>query len=70
LTRRSTLRSRAFVKPHPLSTIPGIISAGIVIGEIGLDMSRFPTAGHLISWAGLCPRNDESAGKRPIDAHA
>ena len=27
-------------------------------------MSRFPTAGHLISWAGLCPRNDESAGKR------
>ena len=27
-------------------------------------MSRFPTAGHLISWAGLCPKNDESAGKR------
>jgi transposase len=27
-------------------------------------MSRFPTAGHLVSWAGLCPRNDESAGKR------
>src|SRR5262249_46963352 len=32
--------------------------------ELGGDMSRFPTVGHLISWAGLCPRNDESAGKR------
>src|SRR5262249_16609503 len=31
--------------------------------EIGTDMSRFPTAGHLISWAGLCPRQDASAGK-------
>ena len=36
----------------------------MIISEIGTDMSRFPTAGHLISWAGLCPRNDESAGKR------
>ena len=35
-----------------------------MLSEIGLDMSRFPTAGHLISWAGLCPRQDESAGKR------
>jgi hypothetical protein len=35
-----------------------------VIAEIGVHMSRFSTAGHLISWAGLCPRNDESAGKR------
>ena len=34
------------------------------MAEIGLDMGRFPTAGHLVSWAGLCPRNDESAGKR------
>ena len=34
------------------------------MSEIGIDMSRFPTAGHLISWAGLCPKNDESAGKR------
>ncbi len=31
---------------------------------MGVDMSMFPTSGHLICWAGLCPRNDESAGKR------
>jgi transposase len=36
----------------------------VIVAEIGTDMSRFPTAGHLLSWAGLCPRNDESAGKR------
>jgi transposase len=49
-----------------LMTIPGIsdIAAHVILGEIGDDMSRFPTAGHLISWAGLCPRNDESAGRR------
>jgi transposase len=49
-----------------LTTIPGIseLSAQIILAEIGRDMSRFPTAGHLISWAGLCPKNDESAGKR------
>jgi len=49
-----------------LSTIPGIgaLSAEAIVAEIGIDMSRFATAGHLISWAGLCPRNDESAGKR------
>lgn len=49
-----------------VSTIPGLsaLSAQILVSEIGLDMSRFPTAGHLVSWAGLCPRNDESAGKR------
>ncbi len=49
-----------------LSGIPGIssLSAEVIVSEIGIDMSRFPTAGHLISWAGLCPRNDESAGKR------
>jgi transposase len=47
-------------------TIPGIdmLSARAILAEIGRDMSRFPTAGHLLSWAGLCPRNDESAGKR------
>jgi transposase len=49
-----------------VSTIPGVsrLSAEVIVSEIGLDMSRFPTAGHLLSWAGLCPRNDESAGKR------
>ena len=49
-----------------MTTIPGIseLSAGVILAEIGRDMSRFPTAGHLISWAGLCPKNDESAGKR------
>ena len=49
-----------------LSTIPGIsaLSAEVIVAEIGIDMSRFPTAGHLISWAGLCPKSDESAGKR------
>lgn len=49
-----------------LSTIPGVgpLSAQAILAEIGQDMSRFPTAGHFVSWAGLCPRNDESAGKR------
>ena len=36
----------------------------MLIAEIGVDMTRFPSAGHLVSWAGLCPRLDESAGKR------
>ena len=49
-----------------LTSIPGIaeLSARVVLAEIGTDMRRFPTAGHLVSWAGLCPKNDESAGKR------
>jgi transposase len=48
-----------------LKTIPGISDLGacVILAEIGHDMSRFPTQGHLISWAGLCPRSDESAGK-------
>jgi transposase len=47
-------------------SIPGIgeRAAWVVISEIGVDMSRFPTAAHLASWAGLCPGNYESAGKR------
>src|SRR5215217_3281617 len=49
-----------------LRTVPGIgdLAARAIVAEIGTDMGRFPTAGHLLSWAGLCPRNDESAGKR------
>jgi transposase len=49
-----------------LTTMPGIgeITAHVVLAEIGTDMSRFATPGHLVSWAGLCPRNDQSAGKR------
>jgi transposase len=48
-----------------LSTIPGVDSrlAEALIGEIGVDMSRFPTASHLASWAGMCPGQHESAGK-------
>jgi transposase len=55
---------RAAVKQ--LISTPGIkaLSAQVVLSEIGLDMSRFPSDRHLISWAGICPRNDESAGKR------
>jgi len=49
-----------------LCTIPGVQrrTAEVVIAEIGTDMRVFPTAAHLASWAGLCPGNDESAGKR------
>lgn len=49
-----------------LDTIPGIDRRGaeIVIAEIGTDLSRFPSADHLASWAGMVPGNDESAGKR------
>ncbi|KYF78237.1 transposase [Sorangium cellulosum] len=49
-----------------LKTIPGIndVAAQVIAAEIGLDMNRFPTENHLKSWAGLCPRNDTSAGKR------
>lgn len=49
-----------------LDAIPGVgkTVAETVIVEIGVDMSRFPSAAHLASWAGLCPGNNESAGKR------
>jgi transposase len=48
-----------------LNTIPGVSTrvAEVILAEIGTDMDRFPTAGHLASWAGLCPGNNESAGK-------
>jgi len=49
-----------------LDEVPGIgeVSAQVILAEIGLDMSRFPTAGHLAVWSGLCPGNNQSAGKR------
>jgi transposase len=49
-----------------LVTIPGVDFrvAEVVVAEIGLDMQKFPTAGHLSSWAGLASGNNESAGKR------
>jgi transposase len=51
---------------NSLDTIPGIAqqSAEEILAEIGTDMSRFPTAKHLASWARVCPGNHESAGKR------
>jgi transposase len=54
------------VAVEQLSTIPGVstLSAQVIVSEIGIDMSRFASAGHLRSWSGLCPGNDESAGKR------
>jgi transposase len=49
-----------------LVTIPGVsrLSALTILSEIGTDMSRFKTAGHLVAWAGMCPGQNESAGKR------
>jgi transposase len=49
-----------------LCTIPGVgqRSAEVILAEIGTDMSRFPTGGHLASWAGMCPGQRKSAGKR------
>lgn len=49
-----------------LMEVPGLGQTAVetLIAEIGTDMSQFPTAGHLLSWAGLVPRLDESAGKR------
>lgn len=49
-----------------LQELPGVgeRSAQVILSEIGLDMSRFPTAKHLCAWAGVAPGNNESAGKR------
>lgn len=68
------IRQQGAANPDPrlaqaiqnLPTIPGIGEriAETIIAEIGVDMSRFPTDHHLCSWAGMCPGNNESAGKR------
>jgi transposase len=49
-----------------LKSVPGVgsLAAEVIVSEIGVEMDRFATAGNLVSWAGLCPKNDESAGKR------
>jgi transposase len=49
-----------------IDAIPGVNQriAEVVLAEVGVDMSRFPSVGHLASWAGLCPGSDISAGKR------
>ena len=65
-----TARIEALQDPHRAAVtllvgIPGVSyrTAQVILAEIGTDMSRFPTAGHLASWAGMCPGNNESAGK-------
>ena len=64
-----TIRTR--IAPHEevlsrLSTIPGInqLTASTLVAELGVEMQQFPDASHLASWAGLCPGDCESAGKR------
>ncbi|WP_240419429.1 IS110 family transposase [Paenibacillus periandrae] len=51
-----------------LDTIPGVAlkTAQMIVAEIGVDMSIFPTEAHLSSWAGLSPGNNESAGKKKV----
>jgi len=63
IDQRLTVDQEAIVL---LDTIPGVgqRAAEILIAEIGTDMSRFPSAKHLASWAGMCPGNHESGGKR------
>lgn len=66
LTARIEERMEPFQPVRELiTTIPGIgiPTADVVIAETGADMSRFPTPGHLASWAGVCPGQNESAGK-------
>jgi transposase len=67
------LQERIDAQLHPyaeavslLQTIPGVsvTAAGAIIAEIGVDMSRFPSAHHLASWAGVSPGNKQSGGKR------
>jgi transposase len=59
------------LKPHQaaielLLSIPGVqmATAASIVGEIGTDMSRFPSAAHLASWVGVCPGNRQSGGRR------
>ena len=63
----------AAMKPYQeelqlLQTIPGIdkMGAAMLLAEIGVDMSRFGNKNRLSSWAGMCPGNNESAGKKKV----
>lgn len=49
-----------------LTSMPAVreVTVAVLLAELGPSVERFPTAGHLLSWAGLCPKSDESAGKR------
>ena len=65
-----TARIEQLLDPHQAAVallvgITGVSyrTAQVILAEIGIDMSRFPSAGHLASWAGMCPGNNESAGK-------
>ena len=65
-----TKQIERLLEPHEAAValligIPGVSyrTAQVILAEIGTDMSRFPTSGHLASWAGMCPGNNESAGK-------
>ena len=67
---RLTARIDQLVQPYRtrielLASIPGVSehTAQVILAEIGADITRFPSAGHLASWAGVCPGNNESAGK-------
>ena len=71
LIGRYTARIEEAMRPFAeaearLMTIPGVgrQAAEVIVAEVGADMSRFPTAGHLASWAGMSPGNDQSAGVR------
>jgi len=66
LSARIEAELRPFARQlERLQTIPGVgqAVAEVIIAETGADMTRFPTAGHLASWAGVCPGQHESAGK-------
>jgi transposase len=72
-SKMTTIETEITKRLHPfqdevlrLCTIPGVdrVTAWGLLSEIGLNMDQFPSAGHLASWAGMCPGNFESAGKR------
>jgi transposase len=73
LIKKMTAEVEQSLEPEPLAqarrllvTIPGVDvqAADVIIAEIGADMSKFPSAGHLCSWAGMSPGNDQSGKKR------